>query len=135
MPRAERQRIVAEFGRTYLPPRIPPGYLYIRWQVEPGADVFGDRLIVWFGKHGRVLVWRVEDSADPDAQSHEDCGTRHPFGRRVRVGARTIYYIGGAVGQGATLCLPHHYAVVAWNRYSLSERTLVRLAASAHQIG
>jgi hypothetical protein len=136
VPPLEQQRIVAEFGRTYLPPRIPPGYIYIRWQVEPGSgDVFGDRLLVWFGKHGRVIQWRVEISADPQAVSHQDCGLKHPFGRVKHVGARTVYYNGGAVGQSATLCLPNHYAIVVWNRYSLSEAALVQLAASARRVG
>lgn len=137
VPPVEQQRIVAEFGRTYLPPRIPTGYIYIRWQVETGsADVFGDRLVIWFGKHGpsEVIQWHVEISADPEAQSHQDCGLRNPIGVAKHVGARTIYYIGGAVGQSATLCLPNHYAVVAWNRYSLSEAALVQLVASARQV-
>ena len=138
VPPVEQQRIVAEFGPTWLPPRIPPGYIYIRWQVETGsADVFGDRLLVRFGKHGpnQVIQWHVEISADPEAQSHQDCGPRHPFGIAKHVGARTIYYVGGAVGQSATLCLPNHYTVVAWNRYSLSEAALVQLVASARHVG
>jgi hypothetical protein len=137
VPPVEQQRIVAEFGRTWLPPRVPAGYIYIRWQVETGSsDVFGDRLLVWFGKHGpnQVIQWHVEISADPEAESHQDCGVRHPFGVAKHVGARTIYYVGGAVGQSATLCLPNHYAVVAWNRYSLSEAALVQLVASARQV-
>jgi hypothetical protein len=135
VPQPELRRVLAEFGRTYLPPKIPPGYIYIRWQVETGsADVFGDPLVVWFGKHGHVIVWRVEDSADPSAVSHQDCG-RHPFGKRARIAGKTILYIGGAVGQSATLCLPNHYAVVAWNRYSLSEASLERLVASARKVG
>jgi hypothetical protein len=139
VPPVEQRRIVAEFGRTWLPPRIPAGYIYIRWQVDPGssADVFGDRLLVWFGKHGpnQVIQWHVEISADPAAQSHQDCDLRHHFGVAKHLGARTIYYVGGAVGQSATLCLPNHYAVVAWNRYSLSEAALLRLVASARHVG
>jgi hypothetical protein len=134
VPPVDQQRILAEFRQTYLPPTLPPGYIYIRWQVETGSDVFGDRLVVWFGKHGRVIQWHVEISADPAAESHQDCGLRHPYGVAKRLGARTIYYVGGAVGQSVTVCLPNHYAVVAWNRYSLSAAALIRLVASARLI-
>ena len=86
---------MAEFGQTYVPPSIPPGYIYIRWQVQVGsADVFGNRLLIEFGKHGKVIQWHVEISADPKALSYDDCGRRQPFDRRVRIGARTIYYMG-----------------------------------------
>jgi hypothetical protein len=136
LPRIEQQRIVAEFGRTYLPGTMPASYIYIRWEAQPGsADVFGYRLLVWFGKHGRVVQWHVEDSRDGETLSYQDCGRHHPFGKTFRVAGRTVYYAGGAVGQEATLCLPDHYAVVVWNDYSLSRATLVKIAASAHAVG
>jgi hypothetical protein len=140
VPGLDQKRIVAEFGSTYMPGTMPPGYIYIRWETQPGsADAYGDRLLVWFGKHGRLVQWNVENSQDPEARSYQDCTRRSHFGgpgsKTFHFGGKTVYYAGGAVGQDATVCLPNHQAVVAWNDYSLSAATLARVAASARPVG
>ena len=137
VPRIETQRIVAELGRTYVPATIPAGYIYIRWSVNPGsADVFGDALEIDFGKHGRLITWTVENWHDPQAVSYDDCARHNRTGDKViPVAGRKAYYIGGAVGQSATVCLPGYQAIVVWNRYSISATALAKLAATPRRIG
>jgi hypothetical protein len=116
---------------------MPSPFVYVRWtahQGSSGAD--GESLEVLFGHHGRKIEWFVEDAQDPAAESHGQCGTRKPFANTVsHVDGRTVYYIGGAVGQAATICMPAHHGVTAWNDYSLSRAALVKLAASAYAVG
>jgi hypothetical protein len=136
LPTVERQRIVAEFGRTYLPASMPAGYIYIRWLTQPGsADAFGDSLEIDYGNHGRPIQWSVENAQDPNAQSHYQCATAKPYGKRYQADGKTAYYVGGAVGQSATICMPDHRGVTAWNAYSISRAMLVKLAASAYAVG
>jgi hypothetical protein len=137
VPAVETQRIVAEFGRTYVPSAMPAGYIYVRWSANTGsADVFGDALEIYFGRRGRLITWTVEDWHDPQARSYYQCARHNSLGDKVmHVSAKTVYYIGGAVGQSATVCLPDDHAIVVWNRYSVSALTLARLAATARRIG
>jgi hypothetical protein len=136
-PSTEQQRIVAEFGRTYLPRFMPPGYVYVRWSAIQGStDASGEWPQILFGDHGRRVQWTVENARDADSGSHEDCVEHRPFATKVfHVEGRTIYYAGGAVGQDATICLPNSRGLVVWNDYSLSKQTLVKVAASAHAVG
>ena len=137
VPRLEQQRIVAEFGRTYLPSFMPPGYIYVRWSVIEGSSgAAGEWPQVLFGNHGRRVQWTVEHAQDPQTTSYDACTRRKPFANKVfhRAG-RTIYYIGGVVGQDVTVCLPNHLGLVVWNDYSLSTQTLVKIAVSARAVG
>ncbi len=137
-PAVERARIVAEFGSTYLPRFMPAGYIYIRWTATLGsADAYGEWLQVLFGDHGRRVQWTVENTQDPQSQSHEDCTTHvhfAPSGKVFHRAGKTLYYIGGVVGQDVTVCLPGHHGLVVWNGYSLSAQTLVTIAASAQLV-
>jgi hypothetical protein len=137
VPSVEAQRIVAEFGRTYVPASLPAGYIYIRWSALPGsADVWGDSLQIEFGKHGRLIIWTVEDSHDPQASSYDDCVKHNRFRDRViHARGQTVSYIGGAVGQSATVCLRDGHALVVWNRYSLSASRLAHMVATPRVIG
>jgi hypothetical protein len=136
VPSVERQRIVAEFGKTYLPGFMPRGFIFIRWESRPGSyDAAGKMLFLEFGDHGRIIEWSTENSQDPDSFSHDVCATRKPVGKPYEVGGRQVFYNGGAVGQDSVLCLPSHRAVVAWNDYSLSRAMLNELAASAQAVG
>ena len=67
VPRAEQQRIIAMFGRTYLPTVLPPAYVFSEWKSQPGsASAYRDSLVISFGKHGDLLEWSVEDPGDPN---------------------------------------------------------------------
>ena len=137
VPRIEQQRIVAVFRRTWLPGFLPHGYIFSRWQSQPGsASAYGERLIVDFGHHGALLEWVVESRDDPMSVSHYDCKLKQApanGGRIFRLRGRRIIYASGAKGADATLCLSH-VAVVAWTP-SLPPLTLARFVASAHRVG
>jgi hypothetical protein len=138
VPAIEQQRLVAEFGVTYVPSFVPPGYVYVRWEPLSGsADAYGEWPQILFGKHGRLVQWTVENAQDPQmAQTYEYCVKHSYFGSKVfHLNGKTVYYAGGAVGQDAFVCLPKYHGLVVWNDYSLSPATLVRVAASAHPVG
>ena len=134
VPPVESRQIVAYFGRTYLPGWLPRGYVFARWSVAPGSGE-AEYLHVFFGNHGRKLIWAVDDPADPRSfYSHEEC-SKHPFGHVATVNGRRVVYGGGAVGQTATYCIGKGKAVTVWNQYSVSRRTLERVAVSAAPVG
>jgi hypothetical protein len=135
VPRAEQQRIIAMFGRTYLPAVLPPSYVFSEWKSQPGsASAYRNSLVISFGKHGDLLQWSVEDPADPNGYAHDACSA-HPFLAVVyRVGSRRIVYQSGNHGTTSTLCL-RSVAVVVWNGHTLSPRVLARFAASARAVG
>jgi len=136
VPHAEQQRIVASFGRTWLPGFLPPGYIFSTWKTEPGsASMYGDRLIVDFGNHGDLLGWVVSDPSDPDGYAHDACSS-HPFEATIyAVGARRIVYQSGNHGTTSTLCLRPLLAITVWDGHSHSAETLARFAASARPVG
>ncbi len=135
VPATESKRIVAYFGKTYLPGWLPHGYVYARWETIAGsADAFGEYLSVSFGDRGRLLRWTVDVPQDPQEYSHNDCAKR-PLGHVLTVNGKRIVYSEGAVGQTATLCVSRTTAVTVWNRYSVSKVTLARIAASAVSAG
>jgi hypothetical protein len=136
VPRIEQQRIVASFGRTLLPTWLPPGFIYSRWITQPGsAGAFPDTLIVDFGRHGALLEWAVESTADPDSVTHYHCKPgAPPLGKIFRIGSRKIVYATGARGADATLCMGK-IAVVAWTAGPMPGSTLARFAASAQTVG
>ncbi len=137
VPTQDQRRIVAEFGRTYLPAFMPAGYIYVRWSVVEGSSgAAGDWPQVLFGDHGRLVQWTVEHTQDPSTTSYQACTRHKPFANKIfRRAGRILYYNGGAVGQEVTVCLPGHLGLVVWNDYSLSTATLVKITASAHAVG
>ena len=137
IPGEQQQRIVAEFGRTYLPRFMPAGYIYVRWSAIQGSSgAAGEWPQVLFGSHGRHVQWTVEHAQDSQTESYQACTKHHAFANKVlHRGGRTLYYVGGAVGQEVTVCLPNNLGLVVWNDYSLSTATLVKIALSAQAIG
>jgi len=139
VPVVEQQRIVAEFGRMYLPRFMPRGYIYIRWKTQLGsASAYGEWPTILFGNHGRSVQWTVENTRDSQSQSDVECVQHSHWGPGTKVfclNGMTVYYAEGAVGQTATVCLPNHRGLVVWNDYSLSARTLAMVAASARAVG
>lgn len=137
VPGLDQRRIVAEFGRTYLPGFMPSGYIFVRWSVVEGSSgAAGEWPQVLFGNHGRLVQWTVEHAQDPQTTSYQACTQHKPFANKIfHRGGRTLYYNGGAVGQEVTVCLPGHLGLVVWNGYSLSTQTLVKIGASAHAVG
>ena len=135
VPRVELQRIVAYFGHTYVPGWLPHGYVFSRWVSQAGSnDVFGEYLVITFGNHGRRLIWTIDDPQDPQTFSHGDCSKNHD-GRVVTVAGRRIVYLGGVVGQTATLCVSKYLAVTVWNAYSATAAEIERAAASTIAVG
>jgi hypothetical protein len=137
IPGIEQQRIVAEFGRTYLPHFMPAGYIYVRWSaIEGSSGAAGEWPQVLFGDHGRRVQWTVEHAQDPQTESYQACTKHQPFATKVfHHAGRTLYYGAGAVGQDVTVCLPNNLGLVVWNDYSLSTATLVKIALSARAVG
>jgi hypothetical protein len=135
VPRSEQQKIVASFGRTYLPAWLPPGYLFSRWESHSGsATVYGDILLVAFGKHGDLIQWTVGDARDPGGYAGDAC-SKHPFGAVFyRIGNRRIVFQSGNHGADGTLCL-RGLAITVWNGHTLPPRTQARIAASANAVG
>jgi hypothetical protein len=135
VPRTDQQRIVASFGRTFLPGWLPPGYVFSRWESRSGsATVYGDILLIAFGKHGDLIQWTVGDARDPDGYAGDAC-SKHPFRAvLIRIGNRRIVFQSGNHGADATLCL-HGLAITVWNGHTLTPRTQARIAAGAHAVG
>lgn len=129
------RQIIAYFGHTYVPRWLPPGYVFAGWKAENGsATVYGDILVVEFGKHGDKVQWTVGSAADPGGYSGDAC-SRHPFGARyIWVGSRRVVFQSGNHGADATVCLSGT-AVTVWNGHSLSPSIQARIAASAGVVG
>ena len=135
VPRSEQQRIVASFGRTYLPGWLPSGYVFSRWESHPGsATAYGDILLVAFGKHGDLIQWTVGDASDPGGYAGDAC-SKHPYGAVFyRIDGRRIVFQSGNHGADATLCL-HGTAVTVWNGHTLAPRVQAQITASARAVG
>jgi hypothetical protein len=136
VPRVEQARIVALFGRTYIPGWLPPGYTFARWTSEPGsATVYGDVLLIDFGKHGDLIQWTVSDPTDPSGYAGDACSA-HPYGAVIyRVAGKRVVFQSGNHGADAIVCLSPRIAVDVWNGHTLSPATQARIAGNLRAVG
>jgi hypothetical protein len=139
VPQGPQRQIVAYFGHTYLPGWLPAGYVFAQWHSQPGsATVYGESLLIDFGRHGDKVQWTVGDASDPSGYSGDACSS-HPYGAQfIRVGTRRIVFQSGNHGADATLCIRGAGGVTAisvWNGHSLSPRVQAQIAASARLVG
>ena len=122
------------FGRfSPLPATLPTGFIYTRWQIANQTPYEPRTAYVMFGRDGRRLTWSVQPSGFSRYSNCPRSGTPRFAQRKKRIGSRTVYLGQGAVGQEAWICLggSRPITVSAWNDYSVTGATLMRVVASA----
>jgi hypothetical protein len=137
VPAADAAALRRAFGADApLPDRLPPGFVYTRWTIQP-ANAYGPRtLFVTFGRDGREVVWsyaRAGDKYDLECPRGKPPTAAPSSGSRAELDGRTVFYASGAKGQDAWICVTgaHPMRIEVWNDYSVGKTGLMQTAASA----
>jgi hypothetical protein len=106
----ETRRMATAFGlRSFLPRRLPLGFVFTAWAVTKGNRYDRRRaLSLTFGRDGLTLGWTVSSGADT---ADSDCTTSHaPQNRRIAamrvIRHRHVFFAAGIQGANVWRCIP-----------------------------